>query len=720
MKPAVRTALVSAALWLAAAPVRADVVFPARFDMTETEPGRYDISFTLPVMEGRVLRAEPTLPPTCRDLTERERAGSYGGVTTSWTVRCEPASLAGEAILVEGLLGTQIELAFNLTTLDGRVFSEILKPSRPGFLVPPPPSVADLAADAGGAGLRWVLGQGALWLLLLVAGLAGATVRELARGTLAFSVAAAAGQWLVGEAWLGVSPPVAGSLVLLTAAVPAIRLAGGSELWRGWIRPLWPVMLPIGALTAGTGGAELPVAGLSRGEQLAALAFFAVGAAVAVAWIALVAVELWVLVARVDGGRWLDRGTRLLGYGLGAIATGMLLARVVALGVLADDFPPRALVLAVAAMAVAPLLVAARVRGRWIAAAFAVLAAVGLAPGLARAPVPLAELLVPALLLCVSLLLASGLRMSRRWAVVMAVPTVVVCSWWGTLALVDNVSRSTGASVATLLVAAMLFFIAVTICRQQQLEAGAPAARAVGLAVASWVVIGRLASYWTWFEREVATDAALGLLRVPLAALVLVGLAATLWPRRRRVLDELGVARRSRSWHWAALAAAFLAVSYGTVAVPNPFHEPQAPRGDDARRVASAVLFDTYRAFNLRDEEEVFDRLADSVTGDLVEDLYLDSRRRLNAGTRAGTEVTVRDVSVVEIGDPTEKVAGSGAFAYDCRWVVTSRVRHLQHIHHRQNIYGGVLTLTVDGGRWKIARVELASEDRVVMARQPT
>jgi hypothetical protein len=99
-----------------------------------------------------------------------------------------------------------------------------------------------------------------------------------------------------------------------------------------------------------------------------------------------------------------------------------------------------------------------------------------------------------------------------------------------------------------------------------------------------------------------------------------------------------------------------------------------------------------------------------------VEDLYLDSRRRLNAGTREGTEVTVRDVSVVEIGDPAERTAGSGAFSYDCRWVVTSRVRHLQHIHHRQNIYGGVLTLTVDGSRWKIARVELASEDRVLLS----
>jgi hypothetical protein len=80
----------------------------------------------------------------------------------------------------------------------------------------------------------------------------------------------------------------------------------------------------------------------------------------------------------------------------------------------------------------------------------------------------------------------------------------------------------------------------------------------------------------------------------------------------------------------------------------------------------------------------------------------------------------VREVAVVEIGEPTQRVAGTDSVAYDCRWVVTSRVRHLQHIHHRQNIYGGVLTLTVDGDRWKIADVDLTSEDRVLLSRQPT
>lgn len=704
---------------LAVAPAHADVVFPARLDVVEVARGQYDIAFTLPIMEGRVLRAEPVMPPICRDLTERERTGGSAGVTTTWSVICDPPSLAGEAILVEGLLGTQIELAFSLRTLDGRIFSEILKPSRPGFLVPHPPSAPALAAEAGSAGVTWVLRQLALWLLALVVSLAGVRRHELARGIATFAVSVVAAQWLVSRGWLNVAAPVAEAFALATAAIPAVRLAGAGERWRGWIDPLWPVMLFVGALAGGAGTVAVSTEGLSRGEQLLALGLFGAGAALGLAWLLVVGMELRLVLARGANSRWLECGVRALGYALGAVAAGMLLARVIALVLLAQSFPPRALTLVLAAAALAPLLTAAGGNGRWAVPAFVGFAGVGLSLGLAQYAMPLDALLVPAVLLAVGLALVLGRTVPRPWAMATLVGAVVVCSWSSTTALVDNVSRSTGAAAATVAAAAAVFFAGLATWRKVGPAVVTVAARVAGLAVALMVGGWRLTSYWSWFEREVTTAAALGLLRIPVAALVFTMFAALLWPRRRRVLVELGVAGRAPVWHWLMLAAAFLVLPYGTLTVRNPFHEPQAPHGDDARRVASAVLFDTYQAFNLTKEEEVFDRLADSVTGDLVEDLYLDSRRRLNAGTREGTEVTVREVSVLEIGEPKEREAGSGSFSYDCRWVVTSRVRHLQHIHHRQNIYGGVLTLTVEDDRWKIAHVELASEDRILMSRRP-
>ena len=92
---------------------------------------------------------------------------------------------------------------------------------------------------------------------------------------------------------------------------------------------------------------------------------------------------------------------------------------------------------------------------------------------------------------------------------------------------------------------------------------------------------------------------------------------------------------------------------------------------------------------------------------------------RLTAGTREGAEVTVRDVSVVEVGDSIRGTSPDSGFGYPCKWIVVARVRHLQHVHHRQNIYNGNVVVRVDGDRWKIAGVELTSEDRIVLPWNP-
>ena len=60
-----------AAVSLPSRPVFADISFPARLGVEEKAPGDYAITFTLPTVAGRVLRAEPTLPATCSDLTKR-------------------------------------------------------------------------------------------------------------------------------------------------------------------------------------------------------------------------------------------------------------------------------------------------------------------------------------------------------------------------------------------------------------------------------------------------------------------------------------------------------------------------------------------------------------------------------------------------------------------------------------------------------------------------
>jgi hypothetical protein len=167
---------------------------------------------------------------------------------------------------------------------------------------------------------------------------------------------------------------------------------------------------------------------------------------------------------------------------------------------------------------------------------------------------------------------------------------------------------------------------------------------------------------------------------------------------------------------WSAIFIAFLIIPFAHTIVGNPFFEPHAPQGEEARLVLQQVLPRTYHAFNIEDEDQFYEQLSASVTGDLVANIYLDSRRRLTAGVRQGGEVLVRDVSVSTVGDLIEGTNPVEGFSYESKWTITARVKHLQHIHHRKNIYSGIQKIKVEDNQWKIPNIELKSEDRVIVS----
>jgi hypothetical protein len=152
---------------------------------------------------------------------------------------------------------------------------------------------------------------------------------------------------------------------------------------------------------------------------------------------------------------------------------------------------------------------------------------------------------------------------------------------------------------------------------------------------------------------------------------------------------------------------------YGVSRASVPFLSPDVPSPQQARRIIEPMLPEIYHAFNLNDESETYDRLAEQVSGDLVTDIYLDSRRRLVAGTREGASVVVREIVVQDVGAPWTTEADNPA--YPCRWTVTAKVTHWQHSHQRRNVYEGDLRLIVENDRWKLAALDLRSEEREVV-----
>jgi hydrogenase/urease accessory protein HupE len=236
--------------------------------------------------------------------------------------------------------------------------------------------------------------------------------------------------------------------------------------------------------------------------------------------------------------------------------------------------------------------------------------------------------------------------------------------------------------------------------------------RVCGLLACALAVLWRLQEYRDWFQEEILPTLAMGSLQVPVLALLLLLCAGLVWPRKRRF--QVAAAGGPAVMHWLFLGLAFFAFPHGALNCRRPFYTPHAPTSAEARHIMGRLLTDTYLAFNLTDENTAFDTLEANLSEDLIADVYLDSRRRLNAGTRQGAQVTVKTVQVKSVDAVLSKSQSNTSFTYPCQWVVTARVKHLQHVHDRQNIYLGELTIGIEDDRWKITKLVLKNEERII------
>ncbi len=108
----------------------------------------------------------------------------------------------------------------------------------------------------------------------------------------------------------------------------------------------------------------------------------------------------------------------------------------------------------------------------------------------------------------------------------------------------------------------------------------------------------------------------------------------------------------------------------------------------------------------------MYDALAHSVTGDLLEELFLKIQSGLRMQEQGGAVAHVKRVHIVDIkaGAETE----NGHLPVDCTWRVTGTVEHWGHIHTRENEYTARIQLSTtpeDGGR--IVAFEVTDEQRI-------
>ena len=151
--------------------------------------------------------------------------------------------------------------------------------------------------------------------------------------------------------------------------------------------------------------------------------------------------------------------------------------------------------------------------------------------------------------------------------------------------------------------------------------------------------------------------------------------------------------------------------------LPSPLAAAPQLDEEQAAAILAALHKNIYRAFDYRDEEQVYDALAKSVDGPLLRELYLEIRRGLVMQEQGGAVSRIREVEILE-GEklPPRRIPANldeRAFVYHCRWTVAGTVEHWGHIHARTNEYRANLTVEPRDNAWKITALQLQDERRV-------
>jgi hypothetical protein len=166
------------------------------------------------------------------------------------------------------------------------------------------------------------------------------------------------------------------------------------------------------------------------------------------------------------------------------------------------------------------------------------------------------------------------------------------------------------------------------------------------------------------------------------------------------------------------IVLSLVAVSLGAVAlwpalrivVRSPWKKAQAITVKEAQPVLQSLLRNTYHAFEQRDESAVYDVLARSISGDLLQRIYLQTTQALSLEATDGTRVKVTDLAV-DVDAVTPQANGKGFVAHG-QWTAFGRVGHWGHLHQRVNKYKANMTVEPVDGAWKMTGLEVLEEVR--------
>lgn len=183
------------------------------------------------------------------------------------------------------------------------------------------------------------------------------------------------------------------------------------------------------------------------------------------------------------------------------------------------------------------------------------------------------------------------------------------------------------------------------------------------------------------------------------AGLGLVFAASLFFPSR--------VSRRT-----GVLSAVFAAVLLAAIPVTRSVQNQAVLNVSDEQMAALSkdMLNNIYRSFDFKLEDQVYDRLALTLGGDVLEKIYLEQRATLRVERAGGAQARVDSVEVLNVNSlPAE---AKGELKLLVEWTISGIVGHWGHDHRRTNDYTAELVIRPENGAWKIVDFDMLSQER--------
>jgi hypothetical protein len=160
-----------------------------------------------------------------------------------------------------------------------------------------------------------------------------------------------------------------------------------------------------------------------------------------------------------------------------------------------------------------------------------------------------------------------------------------------------------------------------------------------------------------------------------------------------------------------ALPAGLSALFIGASVAAAQLGGSNQPEQERAGAIVGDLLHNIYRAFDYREESDIYDKLERSVSGELLTDIFLETKRSLVLADQGGAAAKVKDVAL----DSVEVKPGDApdSFTVEAGWTVHGSVGHWGHIHQRSNRYLAELKVVVDGDQWKLQAMNVLQEERL-------